>query len=295
MTKRIVVLFLLVALVASFGCKKEQKEVVIASKPVTEGYILAQMLSLLVEETTDIQVKQTLGIGGGTSNIHPALLKGEIDLYPEYTGTGWLFVLKKEPLRDAQQLYAQVKQAYQEEYGLVWSGLYGFNNTYAVAVTEDVAQRYGLKTVSDLAKVSSELTFAANPDFLEREDGYPNLVKTYGLAFKAIKEIDIGLRYEAIKSGGVDVIMVFSTDGRLNVEPVAVLEDDKSAFAAYHAATVVRDETLETYPELAKALDLLAGRISNEEMIGLNHQVEILKQDPREVAREFLVKEGLLR
>ena len=294
MAKRIVILFMLVVMVVSIGCKKEQKEVVIASKPVTEGYILAEMLTLLVEKAGDIKVTQTLGIGGGTSNIHPALMKGEIDLYPEYTGTGWLFVLKREPLSDAQELYRQVKQAYQQEYGLVWSGMYGFNNTYAVAVSEEVAQRYNLKTVSDLAKVSSELTFAANPDFLEREDGYPNLVKTYGLVFKAVKEIDIGLRYEAIKSEGVDVIMVFSTDGRLNGEPVAVLEDDRSSFAAYHAATVVRSETLEKYPELAKTLELLAGRISNEEMIGLNYQVEIEKKDPKEVARAFLVKEGLL-
>lgn len=294
MAKRIVVVLILVALVALMGCKKEQKEVVVASKPVTEGYILAEMLTLLIEGKSDIQVKQTLGIGGGTSNIHPALIKGEIDLYPEYTGTGWLFVLKREPLRDAKELYEQVKQAYQQEYGLIWSGMYGFNNTYAVAVSEEVAQRYALKTVSDLAKVSAELTFAANPDFLEREDGYPNLMKTYGLSFKAVKEIDIGLRYEAVKSEGVDVIMVFSTDGRLNVEPVTVLEDDKAAFAAYHASTVIRSKTLEKYPELAGVLDLLSARISNEEMIALNYQVEIEKQDPKEVARAFLVKEGLL-
>ncbi len=294
MAKRIILVLILVAMVAFGGCKKEQKVVVVASKPVTEGYILAEMLTLLIEAKSDIQVKQTLGIGGGTSNIHPALIKGEIDLYPEYTGTGWLFVLKRASQQDAQKLYEQVKQAYQQEYGLVWSGLYGFNNTYAVAVSEGVAQRYALKTVSDLVKVSPALTFAANPDFLEREDGYPNLTKTYGLSFKAVKEIDIGLRYEAIKSEGFDVIMVFSTDGRLNVEPVVVLEDDRSAFAAYHAATVVRSQTLENYPELSGVLELLSARISNQEMIGLNYQVEIEKQDPKEVARAFLVKEGLL-
>lgn len=276
------------------GCKKEPDVIVIASKPVTEQFILAEMLTYLVEAHTDLSVRQTLGIGGGTSNIHPALLKGDIDLYPEYTGTGWLFVLKQAPIHDAQSLYQKVKQAYQEQLDLTWSGLYGFNNTYRIAVSRQAAERYQLKTTSDLARVSDQLVFAANPDFLERDDGYPGLVKAYGLSFKAVKEIDIGLRYEAIKSGDVDVITVFSTDARLKTEPVVVLDDDLSYFTNYHAATVIRSETLRNHPELKAVLEMLTARISDEDMIGMNYQVEIEKQDPKAVAKEFLTKKGLL-
>ncbi|MFA6907081.1 MAG: glycine betaine ABC transporter substrate-binding protein, partial [Sphaerochaeta sp.] len=231
MRKYMLCLLMVASLLA--GCTKKSEEVVvIASKPVTEQFILAEMLTFLIEEHTDLSVKQTLGIGGGTSNIHPALLKGEIDLYPEYTGTGWLFVLKQAPIQDAAMLYEQVKKAYHEQMQLHWSGLYGFNNTYGVAVAESVARQYNLKTVSDLAQVSDKLVFAANPDFLERDDGFIGLTKAYGLTFKAIQEIDIGLRYEAVKSEGVDVITVFSTDGRLKEEPVMVLDDDRGYFTS---------------------------------------------------------------
>lgn len=277
------------------GCaKKTDQEIVIASKPVTEQFILAEMLTLLIEEHTDLTVKQSLGIGGGTSNIHPALLKGEIDLYPEYMGTGWLFVLKQAPIQDANVLYQKVKEAYYTQMQLHWSGLYGFNNTYGVAVAEQVARQYNLRTVSDLTKVSDKLVFAANPDFLEREDGFVGLTKAYGLTFKAIKEIDIALRYEAVRSEGVDVITVFSTDGRLKEEPVVVLDDDRSYFTSYHAATIVRNEQLKQHPELEQVLEKLTGKISNEEMIALNYQVEIEKQDPKVVAKVFLKQKGLL-
>ncbi len=284
----------MMVLIMLMGCAKQRNEVVIASKPVTEQFILAEMLTLLIEKHTDLTVKQTLGIGGGTSNIHPALLKGEIDLYPEYTGTGWLFVLKQSPIQDPALLYEKVKQAYHTQYGLHWSGLYGFNNTYGIAVSKEVADRYKLQTVSDLAKVSDQLVFAANPDFLEREDGFVGLTKAYGLSFKALKEIDIGLRYEAVKSEGVDCITVFSTDGRLKQEPVVVLSDDRAYFTDYHAATVVREAVFKRYPELEEVLDLLTGSISNEEMIALNYEVEIEKRDPKAVAKGFLKAKGLL-
>lgn len=283
-----------ILLLFSSCVKKETSEVVIASKPVTEQFILAEMLTSLIEAKTDLKVTQKLGIGGGTSNIHPALLAKEIDLYPEYTGTGWLFVLKQDPIRDPQILYEHVKEKYKSEMDLHWSGLYGFNNTYGVAVKAEVAKQYQLQTVSDLAQVAHLLTFAANPDFLERDDGFVGLSSTYGLSFKAIKEIDIGLRYDAIKSQGVDVITVFSTDGRLQSEPVVVLDDDLSYFTSYHAATIVRNEILEKYPSLLGVLELMTDLISNEDMINLNYKVEIEKQDPKVVAKNFLVEKGLL-
>lgn len=293
--KKLFALILVILMVTIFvGCNKDEKKVVIASKPVTEQYILAEMLALLIEEHTDIKVEKKLGIGGGTSNIHPAMLKGEIDIYPEYTGTGWLFVLKEELIADPDELYAAVRERYVEEFGILWLDIYGFNDTYALAVKNEIAKKYNLNTYDDLAKVSNQLSFGAEYDFFEREDGYNGLKDTYGLKFKDTKEIDIGLKYEAIGNGQVDVINAFSTDGLLKEYDLKVLEDNKNFFPPYQAATLIREETLEKYPELRAVLDKLAGKISEDEMILLNFYVDKEKQDPKEVARDFLKEKGLI-
>lgn len=276
------------------GCKKEEKKVVIASKPMTEQLILVEMLTGLIEAKTDIHVEQKMSIGGGTSNIHPAMEKGEIDMYPEYTGTGWLFVLKEELIKDPTELYDAVKKGYNETYNMTWLNLYGFNNTFGLAVKKELADQHGLKTYSDLAKMSDQLRFAAEYDFFEREDGYPGLESTYGFHFKSKSEIDIGLKYQAISEDEVDVINVFSTDGRLKEEGLIVLEDDLYFFPNYAATTIVRGEILDDYPELEEVLNLLGGNISNEEMIHMNYLVEIKKQEPKQVAKDFLEKKGLL-
>lgn len=293
--KKLFALILVVLMVAIFaGCNNDEKKVVIASKPVTEQYILAEMLTILIEEHTDIKVEKKLGIGGGTSNIHPAMLKGEIDIYPEYTGTGWLFVLKEELIANPDELYAAVRDRYEEEFGILWLDIYGFNDTYALAVKNEIAKKYNLNTYDDLAKVSNQLTFGAEYDFFEREDGYNGLKDTYGLKFKDTKEIDIGLKYEAIGNSQVDVINAFSTDGLLKEYDLKVLEDYKNFFPPYQAATLVREETLEKYPELRAVLDKLAGKISEDEMILMNFYIDKEKQDPQEVARDFLKEKGLI-
>lgn len=293
--KKLFALILILLMVSlSAGCDKGEKKVVIASKPHSEQYILAEMLTILIEENTDIEVEKKLGIGGGTSNIHPAMLKGEIDIYPEYSGTGLLFVLKEELIADPDELFQEVKKRYEEEFGILWLDIYGFNNTYALAVKNETAVKYGLKNYDDLAKVSNQLTFGAEYDFFEREDGFNGLKKIYPLNFKDTKEIDIGLKYQAIGSGQVDVINAFSTDGLLKEFGLKVLEDNKNFFPAYQAATLIREETLEKYPELKSVLNKLAGRISDDEMILLNYYVEKEKQDPADVARDFLKEKGLI-
>lgn len=282
-----------ILLLGVIGCSSEEKKIVLASKPMPEQFIIAEMLTMLIEDNTDIKVEQKLGITGGISNIQPGMENGEIDLYPEYTGTGWLFQLKKDVIRDSEELYQAVKAAYKEEYGIIWSGLYGFNNTYGIAVTQEVAEQYDLKTYSDLAKVSDQLVFSANYDFFEREDGYKGLENTYGFAFKNNKEIDIGLKYQAIENKEVDATTIYSTDGQLENAGLVVLEDDLQFFPAYHCATLIREETLEKYPELEKELEKLTGLISTEEMIKMNYLVEIENEDPKIVAENFLIEKGL--
>jgi glycine betaine/choline ABC-type transport system substrate-binding protein len=239
-------------------------------------------------------VEKKLGIGGGTSNIHPAMLSGDFDIYPEYTGTGLLFVLKEDLITDSDELYKRVQDRYLEEYNIKWLGLYGFNNTYALAVKESTAQTYNLETYDDLALASKDLAFGAEYDFFERDDGYEALKDVYGFEFKDTKEMDIGLKYEAIGSDEVDVINAFSTDGLIKQYNLKVLEDNKNFFPAYQAATLIRKETLDKYPEIEEVLEKLTGQISDDEMIQMNYQVEKENMDPRDVAEQFLKAKGLI-
>ncbi|MCJ7688569.1 MAG: glycine/betaine ABC transporter substrate-binding protein [Clostridiaceae bacterium] len=288
-------LFCMVVLFSISGCGKSTKKVVVASKPVTEQYILAEMISQLIEADTDIEVEKTLGIGGGTSNIHPAMVKGDIDIYPEYTGTGWLFVLKKELISDPKEMYASVKSEYKEKYNIEWLGLYGFNDTYTLAVKDSLAKEYKINTYSDLAKVSENLIFGAEPDFFVRPDGYEGLKKTYTINFKTNSQMDIGLKYAAIEANKVDVINAFSTDALLKKNNLIALVDDKNFFPSYQAATLIRGETLEKYPELKEVLEKMTGQISEKVMIDMNYEVESEKKDPADVAKGFLKLKGLLK
>lgn len=297
MKKSILLLLTLILCVSLISCTTEdssEKSIVIASKPMTEQFIIAEMLIALVEADTDITVKHNAGVGGGTSNIHPAMIAGEIDIYPEYTGTGWMFVLKEELINDPNDLYIEVKKAYEEEYDIIWSDLYGFNDTFGIAMKRELAESLDVKTYSDLAKVSGQLTFGAEHDFFERDDGFKGITAVYGFEFDKEVGMDIGIKYQAIESGEVDVINIFSTDGKLKEFDMVVLEDDQYFFPSYFAATLIRAETLEMYPELEAVLGKMDNLINNDEMTEMNYLVEIEKQEASTVARDFLKEKGLL-
>ena len=272
---------------------KKDKTINIATKPMTEGYILGQMLTELIEQDTDLKVNMTTGVGGGTSNIHPAMVKGEFDLYPEYTGTSWEAVLKKEGSYDESK-FDELQKEYKEKYNLEYVNLYGFNNTYGLAVNKDIAEKYNLKTYSDLAKVSNNLIFGAEYDFFEREDGYKELQKVYNMNFKKQIDMDIGLKYQAMKDKKIDVMVIFTTDGQLAISDVVVLEDDKKMYPSYRAGTVVRSEILSEYPELKPVLEKLNNILDDKTMADLNYQVESEGKKPEDVAREYLQEKGLL-
>ena len=272
---------------------KKDKTINIATKPMTEGYILGQMLTELIEQDTDLKVNITNGVGGGTSNIHPAIVKGEFDLYPEYTGTSWEAVLKKEDSYDESK-FDELQKEYKEKYNLEYVNLYGFNNTYGLAVNKDIAEKYNLKTYSDLAKVSNNLIFGAEYDFFEREDGYKELQKVYNIDFKKKIDMDIGLKYQAMKDKKIDVMVIFTTDGQLAISDVVVLEDDKKMYPSYRAGTVIRSEILSEYPELKPVLEKLNNILDDKTMADLNYQVESEGKKPEDVAREYLQEKGLL-
>lgn len=275
--------------VLAFGAfrGREQETIHIATKPMTEQYVLGEMMDILIEQDTDLNVELTQGVGGGTSNIQPAMESGEFDIYPEYTGTAWNMVLKEEGIY-SESMFGRMKEQYKNDYDMEWLGMYGFNNTYGIAVRKEIADKYGLETYSDLQGVSDQLIFGAEYDFFEREDGYDALCETYGLNFKETMDLDIGLKYKAMEQGEIDVMVIFTTDGQLSVSDITVLEDDKGFYPSYLCGNIARSEVLRKYPQIRASIEKLAGRITDEDMAAMNYQVESLGKEPREVAKEFL-------
>ena len=295
--KKIPIILVFILIVSMMGCsgKSEVKTIKIATKPMTEQFIIGEMLTLLIGENTDLTVELTKGVGGGTSNIQPAILKGDFDLYPEYTGTAWSFVLKEKGIPDDETLYKELTKKYESDYNLKWVGLYGFNNTFGLVIRKEIAEKYNIKTYSDLAKYSKDLVFGAEYDFYEREDGFGALSKTYGLNFKKTVDLDIGLKYNAINSKEIDVMNIFTTDGQLSTSDITVLKDDKNFYQTYYCGTVVRMDTLKKYPELEPVLMKMDHIITDSEMSAMNNKVETEGIDEKTLARDFLIKKGLIK
>lgn len=299
--KRILAFVCILALVFSLAaCAKAPANkaggpIKIATKPLTEQYILGEMLKQLIEAKTDYTCEVTKGIAGGTSNIMPAMQSGEFDLYPEYTSSGYVLVLGHDARGvEDDTMWEQLKTEYDEKYQMAWVGQYGFNNTYCLTVRGDVARQYNLVTCSDLTAVADQLVFGSNPDYIERADGLGLVCETYGYEFKDVKSIDIGIKYAAMANGDVDLINGYTTDAQLGAQDVVVLEDDKHLQVNYFCSTVVRNDTLASHPGLQEVLMLMDGILSDMEMATLNYKVEVEGQDEADVARAYLVEKGLL-
>lgn len=284
----------LILIITSLYQPNSSNVIKIATKPMSEQYIIGEILKELIEQETNLKVSLTQGVGGGTSNIQPAILKGDFDLYPEYTGTGWNMVLKKDGLYN-ENMFEELKNEYQSKLKLTWIGMYGFNNTYGLVVRREIAEAYNLKTYSDLASISNQLVFGGEYDFFEREDGYDALSKAYNYTFKSTMDLDIGLKYQALSEGKIDVMNIFTTDGKLSKADVVVLQDDLQFYPSYMCGNVIREETLKKYPELKQVFEKLAGLIDDEEIAKMNYQVENEKKEPSEVAHQFLLENKLIK
>jgi osmoprotectant transport system substrate-binding protein len=266
----------------------------VGSKDFTEQFILGEMYALLLENQ-GFKVQRKLNLGG-TPVAQAGLQSGQIDLYPEYTGTGLLTILKLPVSNNPKQVFETVSKAYQEKFKLVWLDPAPMNNSQAMAMTAAGSKKYGIKTISDLVKKASQLVMIGPPEFEAREDGLPGLKKVYGnFKLKAYKGTDPGLRYQALKDGQADVVVAFGTDGELSSFNLVVLEDDKKIFPPYQVAPVVRQEILEKSPKIRAALNALAPKLTNETMQHLNYEVSGKKREPAEVAKDFLTKEGLFK
>ena len=271
------------------GCGQSGQTIHMATKPMTEQYIMGSMMKTLIEQDTDLTVEVTEGVGGGTANIHPAMEEGEFDFYPEYTGSAWNAVLKEESVYD-ESMFDQLQAGY-DEMDMTWTGMLGFNNTYGLVVDSSIAQQYNLKTYSDLAAVADQLVFGAEYDFFEREDGYDALCDTYGLKFKDTMDLE----YDALSQKEIDVMNIFTTDGQLSAADAVVLENDKGLYPSYVCGFVVRNEVLEEHPELQQVFDKVENLITDAEMAEMNYQVETEGQEPEDVANAFLQEKGLLK
>lgn len=267
--------------------------VTVASKDFTEQFILGEMYALLLEDA-GYTVERKLNLGG-TPVTQAALLSGEIDVYPEYTGTGLLTVLKLPVMSDPQAVFDTVKAEYASQFELAWLNPAPMNNTQALAMTKARAAELGITTFSDMAAHASELVLIGPPEFAEREDGIPGLKKVYGdFEFANFLSVDPGLRYQALLNGEADVVVAFGTDGELAAYDLLSLVDDKGLYPPYQVAPVIRQAVLDENPDIAELLNAAAPLLTNETMQRLNNEVSGNGREPVDVAREFLVQEGLI-
>jgi osmoprotectant transport system substrate-binding protein len=284
---------ILIACATGGNSGSNQTPIRVGSKDFTEQFIIGEMYALVLEKA-GLQVERKLNLGG-TPVAQAALENGEIDVYPEYTGTGLLTVLKLPANSDQKAVFDTVSQNYKEKFNLVWLEPSPMNNTQALAMTAESSQRFGVKTISDMAAKANELTMIGPPEFEVREDGLPGIKQKYGnFQLKEYKAVDAGLRYKGLVDGEADVTVAFGTDGEISAFNLVVLEDDKQLFPPYQVAPVVRQAALESQPDMQKALNQLSPLLTNETMQRLNYEVSGKQREPAEVAKEFLQQEGLL-
>ncbi|MGI1659307.1 MAG: glycine betaine ABC transporter substrate-binding protein [Desulfitobacterium sp.] len=296
MKKKILILGLVAALsLALFGCAgggaKSGETITVGSKNFTENIIIAHMMADLVEAHTDLKVERKVNLGG--SNVAwTALENNDIQMYPDYTGT-IVANYYQENTGTSEETLAMTKELTAGD-SLKALEPMGFNNTYTLAVTQETAEKYKLNTYSDLAKVANDLIIACEFEFIDRPDGYPGLQKTYNMNFKEVKGMDHGIMFRALNENEVDVIDAFRTDGQIKVFNLKILEDDQEFFPPYDILPLVRQDTLEKYPELEGILNKLAGKIDDNTMQELNAMVDDQGMKEEVVAHDFLVEAGLI-
>ena len=290
----IMVLGLGVSYTPSLLPKPEKENLVIAGKLGPEPEILANMYKILIEEKTDMTVTVKPNFGK-TTFLYEALKKGDIAIYPEFTGTVTESLLKPTPQvnHDPEAVYQAARDGIKKQDNLALLKPMAYQNTYAVAVPKKIAQEYGLKTISDLKKVEGQLKAGFTLEFNDREDGNKGLQKVYGLHLQ-VSTMEPALRYQAIQSGDIQITDAYSTDAELARYDLVVLEDDKQLFPPYQGAPLMKEALLKKHPELEAVLNQLAGKITAEQMSQMNYQVGVEGRSANQVARDFLTQEGMI-
>lgn len=295
MKLKIVGLFALMLFVLS-GCSlpglgSGKDSIKVAGGVTSESQILASIVGGIIEHDLDLPVEIVSNLGSANIN-HNALLRGDVDIAaPRYTGTDVTGLLQLPAEKDPEKAMALVQKEFYERYHHVYFPSYGFANNFVFMVTKETAEKYDLTTISDLEAVAGDLEAAVDATWLKREaDGYPAFIKEYGFDFKRVYPMQIGLVYDALAAGEMDVVLGYSTDGRIGSYDLQILEDDHQFFPSYDASLVATEEILNKYPGLKTTLSKLTGKITTETMQNLNYQADNNLTEPSIVAENFLIE-----
>jgi len=283
----------LAALVLLFGaCARGPEPLRVGSKPFTESEIVGELIAQLAE-ADGVRVERRFFLGG--SVCFDALKTGGLDAYVEYTGTGLVNLLQEPPRTDPAEVYARVKDEFARRWGLAWERPLGFDNSYALVARRDRAAAAGWASISDLARRGAGLVCGFDLEFADRPDGWKGLKAAYGLgSCREVRQMNPGLLYEALARGQVDLISGYTTEGRIKTLDLVALADDRRFFPPYQAAPLLGPKALVKAPRLRARLDALAGKVTADEMRAMNAAVDLGRRSARDVAREFLVAQGLL-
>lgn len=277
----------LFVLVACTSTVDETKTTIrVGSKDFTESLVVAEIYALALEDA-GFNVERKLNIAG--SVVHTSIINDEIDLYPEYTGTGLLAILKMELITDPVEVYETVKEAYNEQFDLTWLDQSQANDSNGLVIRTALAKELGIYTISDLQKNADKIRVASQGEFEQREDGIPGLEKVYGeFNFKSVTVYDNGLKYQILENNEADVAPAYTTEGQLtNTELFTLLKDDKFFWPPYFLAPVVRNNVLENNPEIADILNKISAALDTETVTTLNAKIDVEKMEYEDVAEEF--------
>ena len=298
--KKILIFLILITFACLFGSissfnNTKKDKLIISGKLGSEPEILINMYKILIEENSKLGVELKPGLGK-TSFVFNALKNGDIDIYPEFSGTAVFTFLNETPVNNnAEDVFNQAQKGMETKFKMVMLKPMRYNNTYAIAVSKKFADENNLKTISDLAKVKDKIKAGFTREFNDREDGYPGLKKLYQFEIPNIKEFEPKLRYVAVQSGDINLVDAYSTDPELAQYNMVILKDDKHLFPPYQGSPMMREETLKKYPKLKKILEKLSGKISDEEMSTMNYRVSVKGEKAEDVAREYLRNAGIIK
>ena len=298
--KKILIFLILITFACLFGSissfnNTKKDKLIISGKLGSEPEILINMYKILIEENSKLGVELKPGLGK-TSFVFNALKNGNIDIYPEFSGTAVFTFLNETPVNNnAEDVFNQAQKGMETKFKMVMLKPMKYNNTYAIAVSKKFANENNLKTISDLAKVKDKIKAGFTREFNDREDGYPGLKKLYQFEIPNIKEFEPKLRYVAVQSGDINLVDAYSTDPELAQYNMVILKDDKHLFPPYQGSPMMREETLKKYPKLRNILEKISGKISDEEMSTMNYRVSVKGEKAEDVAREYLRNAGIIK
>ncbi len=273
------------------SCGLRGSRVAVGSKNFTESFVIAEIYAQALEGA-GMRVDRLFNLGS-TQIAMAAMRRGDVDLYPEYTGTALIDVLHLAPIPDPKKAYDVVARLFRERYGIVWLEPSPMNDSQGLATTREIAASKRIATLSDVARAAPALRLATIQEFLARPDGLPGLQRFYGgFRFGEVRTYDIALKYRALAEGKADVASAFTTDGEIATDSLVVLRDDRHFWSAYNVAPVVRAKTLDARPHIARVLDAVSRRITDRAARSMNAAVERFSQDPADVAAAFLRSRG---